>query len=286
MGGKSTTEQSSTNNQTSTTNPWSNSMPFLNGLLSQLNTQLTGTGATGSETDAINGYINASRNGNPYSGLVNNFAQELLSGGGEAGNISQNLADYKRRLGGIADGSMLGPNGNPMLQKYLDVNANDIQSRVNGMFAGSGRDLSGKNVQSLSRGISEGNAPILAAQYNTDVSNMMNAANSLYGAGNTTSGLLTGLKGMGVGLSNDIWDRDMQSKKNVLEAELTRRSIPLNSLGLLANLGISAAGLGSTTNSSGSSTGKGSSTMSGAQQFNQIGSGLGNLTKFLSFLTG
>jgi hypothetical protein len=60
-----------------------------------------------------------------------------------------------------------------------------------------------------------------------------------------------------------------------LEAEAKRRGIPVQALGLLAQIGIPIGAMGS--QSSGTSTG--TNQMSGAQQFGTIASGAGNLFK-------
>ena len=284
MGG--TSKQESTTNQQSTTAPWLAAQPTLQGILGQINTGLSSSGGiTGTENDALSRLTANAGNAGQYGAQINSLVSDLFGGGGannQAGNISGNLADYQRRLNPIADGQNIGPDGNPALKGYLDTIANDVQTRVNGMFAGAGRDLSGANQGSLARGIASGQAPVLAAQYNTDVGNMRSAADSLYGAGNQSAGLLAGLnqqglmnRQAGVGLSNAANDQFNNAQKQVLEAEALRRGIPIQALGLLANIGIPIAGLGS--QSSGTGTTKGTNQMSGAQQFATITQGIGNL---------
>ena len=288
MGGKSTTE--STQTQSSTTAPWTAAQPMLQGILGQINTGLSSSaGITGAENDALSRLVANSANAGQYAPQINNFVGDLLKGGGaadQAGNVNAGFDDYKRRLGLTADGGMIGQNSG--LNPYLQTIGNDVQQRVNGMFAGAGRDLSGKNVESLSRGIAAGQAPVIAAQYNTDVNNMRGAADALYGAGNTTAGLLTGMnqqslanRQAGVGLSNVNNDQFNNAQKQVLEAEALRRGIPIQALGLLANIGIPIAGLGS--QSTGTGTTKGQNQMSGAQQFAMIGQGVNS---FLSPFSG
>ncbi len=45
------------------------------------------------------------------------------------------------------------------------------------------------NTQTLARGIAQGEAPVLANEYDTARGQQINAINSLYGAGNTTGGI-------------------------------------------------------------------------------------------------
>jgi hypothetical protein len=48
-------------------------------------------------------------------------------------------------------------------------------------------------VQSLARGLGQGEGGLIQSQYNQNVANQLGAANSLYGAGNSTAGLLSNL---------------------------------------------------------------------------------------------
>lgn len=291
MGGQSSSTQST--NQSSTTAPWLAAQPTLQGILGQLNTGLSSSaGITGTENDALGRIVSNSSNAMQYAPQISNLVGDLFNGGGagaQSGAFSQNLADYQRRLGATADGSQIGQNSG--LNPYLNRISDDVQQRVNGMFAGAGRDLSGANVQQLSRGIAEGQAPVIANQYNQDVNNQLNAAGSLYGAGNQTGGILTGLNQQGLanrqtgaGLAQTNYNNFNDSQNAVLQAEAARRGIPVQALGLLANIGIPIAGLGS--QSTGQSTTRGQNQMSGAQQFSTIASGVNSLVNPLRWLTG
>ena len=282
MGGKSTTEQKST--QQSTTAPWSAAQPTLQGILGQLNTGLSSSAAiTGAENEALGRLTANAGNAGQYGQQINSLVNDLFGGGGannQAGNVNAGFEDYKRRLGLTADGGQIGQNSG--LLPYLDTIRTDVSSQVNGAFAGAGRGGSPGHVQALARGIAQGQAPVIAGQYNTDVANMRGAADALYGAGNTTAGLLTGMnqqslanRQAGVGLSNVNNDQFNNAQKQVLEAEAMRRGIPVQALGLLAQIGIPIAGLGS--QSTGTGTTKGTNQMSGAQQFGLIAQGIGNL---------
>lgn len=281
MGGTSTQQQ--TTQENSTTRPWAAAEPLLGGILGQLGGFLGNTGVTGAENNALSRLVSNTANANQYAPQINNLVGDLFSGGGanaQSGNINQAYQDYQRRLNPTANGTQIGQNSG--LQPYLNTISNDVQNRVNGLFAGAGRDLSGLNQQTLARGIAEGTAPVIANQYNTDVANQRSAADALYGAGNTTAGLLTGLQQQalanrqtGVGLSPTVYNQTNDAQNAVLQAEAARRGIPVQALGLLANIGIPIAGLGS--QSSGTRNTQGSNTMSGLQQFLGITQGLGGL---------
>jgi hypothetical protein len=169
---------------------------------------------------------------------------------------------------------------NPALQAQLAQIASDTTNQVNGQFAAAGRSGSGMNQQALGRGIAQGEAPVIANQYNQDVGNQMNAANSLYGAQNSTSGLMSGLnqqglanQGAGVQASQDALSAQNYAPQQQLALSQLLQQIPAQNLGLLAQIGIPIGGLG------GQSTGQsqGTQQMSGAQQFASSLGGLGSL---------
>ena len=110
--------------------------------------------------------------------------------------MQSGLSTLQSQLTPYANGSMIG--NNPALQAQLDQIASDTTNQVNSQFAAAGRDGSGMNQQTLARGIAQGEAPVIAGQYNQDVANQLSAANALYGAQNSTSGLLSGLTQQGL----------------------------------------------------------------------------------------
>lgn len=282
MGGQS----SQTQTQNSTTNPWAPAQGALTGILGQIGTGLNNTGVTSAESGALDTITRNANNATAYAPQIGANATELLNGGGatdQSGNINQGFADYQRRLGATADGANIGTNSG--LMPYLDSLKSDITNQVNGQFAGAGRDFSGANFQALGRGITSGLAPVIANQYNTDVANQRGAADALYAGGNTKAGLLAGLQQQGIankqagaGAASQALDAQNAGANATLAAEAQRRGIPVQALGLLAQIGIPIAGLG------GQSTGNSNTTnqMSGAQQFATIANGAGGL--FRSFM--
>src|SRR5450756_927767 len=248
MGGQS----SSTQTQQSQTAPWQAAQPMLQGILGQLNTGLDNTGLTSAETGALNTLRSNAAQGNPYAGQIGGYAQSLLNGGGanaQAGNVQGNLGTLQSQLTPYADGSMVG--NNPALQAQLAQIQSDVGNSVNGQFAAAGRDLSGMNQQTLARGIAQGEAPVIAGQYNQDVANQLGAANSLYGAQNSTSGLLSGLtqqglanQQQGAASSQDALNAPNYTPPQQLALAQLAQSIPAQNLGLLAQIGIPIAQLG------------------------------------------
>jgi hypothetical protein len=285
MGGQS----SSTQTQQSQTAPWEAAQPMLQGILGQLSTGLNNTGLTAAETGALNTLQSNAAKGNPYAGQIGGYARSLLSGGGadaEAGNLRDNLGAFRSQLTPYANGSMVG--NNPALAAQLAQIQTDVANSVNGQFAAAGRDFSGANQMAYGRGVAAGQAPVIAAQYNQDVANQIAAANALYNAGNTTAGALSGLQqnylanqGQGVAAAQSALDAQNYGANATLAAEAQRRGIPVQALGLLAQIGVPIAGLGNQTNGTSTKTEQ----MSGADQFSKIAGGIGNLFTGYSNLT-
>jgi hypothetical protein len=286
MGGKS--EQTQT--QSSTTNPWEPAQGALKGILGQLNSYVPQAGATGLQGNAID-QINANNaRFSSYAPSITGITNELLAGGGamnQAGAINQNYLDYQKATQPLASNTNYDPMQTPGIGDQLAALKDDISQSVNGQFAAAGRDFSGYNQKALGRGISAGLAPVLTSQYNQNVQNQQGAAGNLYNAGNTNAGLLSGLqqqslanKGAGISSIGAGLDASNAAANSTLAAEAQRLNIPLQNLGLLAQIGVPIAGLG------GQSTGTSNTQnqMSGVQQFMGIANGVGGL--FKSFFPG
>src|SRR6185312_15817125 len=106
-----------------------------------------------------------------------------------------------------------------------------------------GRDGSGYNQKALGQGLAAGLAPVLTNQYNQNVQNQQGAAGNLYNAGNTNAGLLSGLQqqylgNQGAGVSNISNGLQAQNAgaTTTLQAEAQQLGIPLQNLGMLANI--------------------------------------------------
>lgn len=244
MGGKS----SSQTQQSTVSSPWAPTQAGLQGIIGQIQGQLPNTAMTGTEQNA---FANLEGNaGNPFTGQINSFANDLLNGGGanaQAGNISDALASYKSQLMPWATGAMGDPSQNPALRQMLDVIGADTTNSINSQFAGAGRDLSGMNQQAIARGLAQGEAPILLNAQQMG----LNAAGNLYNAGNTTAGLLSGLtqQGLanqqaGVGAAQSALDASNYTPERLLAIESAKRGLPLSNIGALSNLLVPIAALG------------------------------------------
>lgn len=279
MGGKSSTQ--STTNQTQHTDPYAPASGPINSLVGQLGG--INPSLTGAETGALDALSANAQAGNPYAPQIGNVASSLLSGGPDrTGIVNDAYSQYQSSLAPTARGDFVNPASNPQLQGYLSSIQDDVQKRVNGMFAGAGRDLSGANLNSLGRGIAAGTAPVLYDAYNQARGQQLGAMDKLYQAGGTTGGLLAGLDQMklgnqvqGIDASKQAMNANDSSLMQTLAIEAQRRGIPLQNItSLLAPLMQAGQAFGTTN---GTSNTQGSQTMSGAQQFAMIAQGLGSL---------
>jgi hypothetical protein len=279
MGG---TSKSSTT-QSSETNPWAPATDTLKGILGQLNGYVGQTGLNGTQSDALRTIEQNAQNVGQYAPEVQRYTSSLLNGGGamnQAGAVNNAYQQYYNQTNPLASNTNYNPYETTGFKDAVNTLTSDITNGVNSKFAAAGRDFSGSNSQALGRGITQGIAPTIAAQYNQNVQNQQGAAGNLYNAGNTTSGLLSGLnqqdlanKGAGLGAIGAGQEALNSGASNILAAEAQRLNIPLQNLGLLAQIGVPIAGLGGTSNGTSNTTNQ----MSGVQQFATIAGGLGSL---------
>ncbi len=279
MGGQSSSSQT----QSSTTAPWTAAQPTLNGILGQLNPLISNSGLNGTESGAINQLTQNAQQGNPYASQIGNNASSLLNGGGalnQAGQVNQGYQNYAAQTNPLASNTNYDPTQTPGVQAAMQAIQQQVGDSVNSQFAGAGRDLSGANQQAYGRGIAQAEAPLLLNQYNQNVQNQQGAAGNLYNAGNSTAGLLSGMQQQqnanqqaGTQAGYDALNANNYGANATLAAQQLGQSIPAQNLGLLSQIGIPIAGLGS--QSTGQATGQ--NQMSGAQQFATILGGIGSL---------
>jgi hypothetical protein len=251
-----------TQSQASTTAPGAMTAPTVQGIIGQLNPLIANSGTTAPETTAINQLTANGQAGNPYAAAEGTNATHLLSGGGATGQngaLTDNLNTLKTNIGNIASPDYSTVNS-PEVARAMQAAHAGITNQVNGQFAASGRTGSGMNTQSLAQGIENADAPLLLDQANRDTANRMAAANTLYGAGNTTSGAITGNNQTalgnemaGNGAATSALDANNWGAKSVLAAQELGKSIPASDLGMLSQIGIPLAGLNTTTDSNGTS---------------------------------
>lgn len=282
MGTSSATQSTATQSKT---NPWDPTVKPLKQIVGGINSEIPNYQPTAAETGALDTISANAQKGNPYVPQIQSLATDLLGGGTDrTGMVNDAYSNYQKQAQPYLDPSYLDPSSNPAFKGYMDTISNDIQSRVNGMFAGAGRDLSGMNTQTLARGLAEGTAPIFANQYNQNVATQRGMMDNLYNAGGQTAGLLSGMdqtalgnRAQGVGAAAEALGAQNSGANSILQAEAMRRGLPLGNLQQLSSLLLPIAGAGSQT--SGTATSTGTQTMSPIQQAMGITSVASNFGK-------
>jgi hypothetical protein len=281
MAGSGKSSSSQTTSQTQTTDPYAPTKPILNSLFANLGN--VNPNLTGAETGAINEL--GQTGGNQFAPQIGDVASGLLGGGGaqnQSGFLTDAFNQYKAALDPFASGSYVDPASNPALRGYMDTIASDVGGRVNDMFAGAGRDLSGQHVQAYGRGISQGQAPVLADMYNQERNRQLNAISGIFGGAGTTAGALGDMnaqanqnRAAGVGAADAATAARNSGPLAMIEAEAMKRNIPLQTMAQIMGITLPAAGGLGTTNSWGQSQGEQQKSL--AETFATWTKGIGNL---------
>jgi hypothetical protein len=283
MPGGNSTQQ--TQQQSSQTSPWAPAQPLLNNILGTLGNQNTSvtpgqTGAAATLTNEANGLPSFAT---PGTAAVNNLFDANTTP--QQGMLTGANTQLNKTLSPYTDPNYTNPYTNPAIKGMLDTTNQDITKQINSQFAGAGRDMSADNTQALSRGLAQGDASILANQYNTNVGQQQNAASTEFNAANATAGGLTqqqlaALQAQTQGLSaaGTIPGLATAPGSTQLAAANTAYGQPYQNLGMLEGLTTPIAGLGG--QSSGTSTG------TTTQQTNPWTTALGGITGGLGMLGG
>ena len=278
MGGSSKKETTQT---AQVTQPWGPAQPLLGGILGQLGGQLGNVGVSPLQSQALAGLLGQAGFLGRFGPQVTGLANTLLAGGTDRGGMIEDAwRQYLAQAGPTAAGQFLDPASNPFYRQLTERIGDDVTNRVNALYAGAGRDPAGAGSfpQTLARGIAEGVAPVTANIYDTERGRQLAAAQSLYGAGSQTAGLLSQLDQLalanrqaGIGAAQAAQGFANAPFQQQLAVEAQRLGIPMDQLARIAQIGIPIAGLGS------SSTG--TSTATSSTPFNPlqtaVGAGLG-----------
>ncbi len=236
MGG-TTTEGTKTSTQTST--PWAPAAPALSGILgnvSQINPNLTTT-----ETSAFDQLAANAQNAGQYAPQIGALANTLLAGGGaDRAPMAQDAYNkYLSDQAATARGDYLDPNKNPFFGATTSGITDQVVSNLTDRFASSGRDPAGAGSFGgvVGREVATALAPTYANAYNTERGRQMDAITGMYGAGNTTAGLLSGLDQTklgnmqaGITAADAAITAQNAPQLQMLAIESQRRGIPLQTL--------------------------------------------------------
>lgn len=287
----SSSSKETTQQQSSQTRPWEEAMPLVNTLFNQYSGM--NTGVTGDQSSALAGLKNSLSNLPNFGATASEGLSKLFSSDStpQVGMLNSAYDTLKTNLGSTASGANLNPYETPGFADALNTATTDALNKVKGVYAASGRDPSGAGsfAGSAARGITQGTAPTIAAQYNQNYSNMLGANRDLLsGAGSTASGInslrqsdfsnfLSGITGAAA--LPGLYGGPAQAQ---LLAANAAYSQPYQNLAQLLQPSIALAGLGSNSSGQGTSTQTNNpswiDTITGGLKLGgQISSGLGSL---------
>lgn len=257
MAGGTTTSQQQ--QQNSTTAPWAPAIPAVTGLLNNVAGNPTGNNT--SQTGAVQQLENNAGSATNFGAPVAGAASSLINGGNPAysGLLNSGYSTLQNNLNPIANGSEIGQNS--ALTGQLQTIGNDVQNNVESQFAAAGRGgpgaMSPAEAQAIARGTAQGEAPVLASQYNQDISNQIGANQALEsGALSTGTGLnsiTSGNVGLGTNLASLYPGLLNANANSLLQAGNTEQALPYQGTGLAESQLLPIAGLGA--QSSGTSNG-------------------------------
>lgn len=195
--------------------------------------------------------------GNPFTPQIAKLAEDAFNYSGGTENkamVSDAYAGLQGNLGAYANGDYLDVMNNPQMREMLDMVAGNVQDRINRSFHGMGRSRSGINQQSVSRGITEGQLPLLLDQFNKQQGLQMDAAKALYGAGGDTATTLNSMgqndlnvRSSGIGLAEQALAARDYAPNKILDLDQQIQQLPYENLALYGSLLLPAAGLGGTS---------------------------------------
>ncbi len=256
------TETTTQTNQTSTKTPWGPAAGALQGILGQV--RGIDAGPNRLENAALLGLLGNYDYMSQFAPQISGLANSLLGGGADrTGMVQGAMDDYRNQLAATIEGQYLDPLSNPFFNKVTSSIGDDVQNRVNAMYAGAGRDPSGAGGygQNLGRGIAEGVAPVFAQQYQQERQNQLSALNGLYGAGNQSAALLSqldqtalGNRSTGVGVAGQAQSAANDPYNQILALEAQRRGIPLQTLAAQMGIALPIGAAFSTVNTTGNET--------------------------------
>ena len=248
--------QPATTTTNSTSAPWSAATPLLQNLISQYGGQ--NTAVTPQQQAALTSLQQGAGATPNFGNTGSDAIKSIFSNASttpQLGMLNTAYSTLGTNLSPTASGANLNPYSTPGFGDALNTMTQDISNSVKGTYAGSGRDPSGAGsfAQSLGRGLTQGEAPVIANQANVNTQNMLNANSTLYGAGSNTAttgaglnstanaNLLAGISG--AGMIPGLYTAPGASQ---LAAANTAQNMPFANLAPLLTAGTGIGAMGGT----------------------------------------
>jgi hypothetical protein len=262
---QSDSQSDTTSNSKSNSDPWAVAIPGLTDMLGKIGGLQDNAGVTNKQSDAIAQMEANAAAGNPWAGQIANTADKAFGVTSQSGVAGDAYSEMKRQLTPYASGQYLDFNNNPYIQKMLDTSSRAAANKVNAMYAGAGRDLSGANQAAVGTAVTNAQAPILFDAYKNAQAQQISAAQALNSAGDTAAKTTQGLdanavstNAQGVGLADQALTAMNWGPQQIAQLEQSLKDMPIQEQQKLLSLLGPIAGLGGSSATSGTSSTTGS----------------------------
>lgn len=213
MGGSSQ-ETNQSQNSTTTSEPWGPAVPHIKdifgdakkmydyGVGPQVWSGSTVTPFSAPTQEGLTKGYQMAQSGNPFATAVQDYATSTMQNSG----ANPFMLEAKTNIDPTAKGDML--NGNPFFQQALDFQSGKIEDRVNSIFSGAGRGLSGSHAKGLASELGGLRFGALSDQFNNERAYQMDANKMIAGMGSDAAATSSNLIGNATNLDslrfNDI----------------------------------------------------------------------------------
>jgi hypothetical protein len=249
MGGSTKTTQQK--HEESVTSPWEPARPAAEDVLARLSGRASDMELSGLQNDALDRLRQNALAGNPYASRIGLLADDLFAAPDHTGQVADAYKDLRTGLLPYASGANLDPGRNPYFQNYLADITRSAREATDAEFMSAGRDLSPSHVGMIAERIARGTAPAFAQAYDAGVGRQLGAIDALFRGGlssATTSSQLDAARNAartaGIDVSQSALNAADSAGERLLALEQQRRMLPLQNLGVLANLIVPMAQLG------------------------------------------
>lgn len=262
--GSSSSKQSFNSN--TKTEPWQPSIGGLKGFINKAES-IGNIDITPDQQLAFQTLKKSAAEGNPFTPQIAALANDSLNydNSGQSGRLSDAYATLQGQLGGIASGEGVNPFDDPRMAEMLKTVGDDVQWRINRMFQGAGREMSGMNQGAVARGVTQAQLPLLLDQWNRNQDRQMGAAGTLFDAASSSSGqeaqldaLRQQIRAAGIGYGNEALNAKNFAANTILDLDQQIQQLPYENLALLGSLLLPASGVGGTSDTKGTSKSKSS----------------------------
>jgi hypothetical protein len=163
--GKSSKSQ--TTQQSQKTDPWAPAIPYLKSFLGDVDAAKGNLGPTGDQLDAFALLKQNAAEGMPYLDQIKQLGADQLGTVSRTGMVDEAYGGLKSSLADVAAGKNQDILSDPRIQAMLAEVGDNVQNRIQGVFAGVGRDVSGNAAgqQAIGKGVTAAQLPILFNEF-------------------------------------------------------------------------------------------------------------------------